>query len=727
MSSPLASLRAPRLFATVIVPALAAVLVTATLLAAVLLVSTGRSDRLAAARQHRIASAAIREATAEVFSDQQASAVWDDAIINIRETPIDLRWIDNNLGVWFHTRNRHDEVYILDEKDRPIYAMQAGRRTSPATFGRVRPRLEPLVKAVRRELARGHARGQSPGTWDIQQVGGRPAIIAASAFVPETESVVQAPGREPMYISIRYMDRNFVNALAERYELDTARFVAGRASPSFVVLRNRSGAVVGSIVWDPFVPGAQIAQRMLPAILAALIAFGTLVAWLLHVNLRSRRRLVTAHGESQWLAEHDILTGAPNRGSFQARLDEALARQEPDELLAVAFLDLDRFKIVNDALGHAAGDELICQFCERVRQLLPPGGVVGRVGGDEFAIFIENTTIEQIESLCARVLEAVQSPFLVGDGRAHVGVSIGIAVSQAAGTDRTELLRNADLALYRAKEDGRNRYRLFSKDMSDSLQLRNKLEADLRQALATGQGLELSYQPILGLASGTTAGFEALVRWDHPVRGRLHPSEFVPIAEDSGLIAPLGEWVLRHACETAARFRDRFFAINVSPVQFRSMDLAATFVAIVREAGADPSRIQLEITERVLLEEDERIKRTLAELRACGFTIALDDFGIGYSSLGYLNSFKVDKIKIDQSFVRSLDANVDSAAIISSVLTLGRAMGLTVAAEGVESKWQLDLLRTAGCDEVQGYLIAAPFEPERIADFLDRDARSIAA
>jgi diguanylate cyclase (GGDEF)-like protein len=727
MPAILGQLRAPKIWAAVVVPALAAVLVSAALLAAVLSVSTSRSDRLAVTRQHDRATEAVREAVTAVFEDQQASAVWDDAVLKVRGRPLDLVWLDSNLGVWFHTRNRHDEVYMLDEHDRPLYAMQHGYRTAPATFDRIGASIHPVIAEVRRQLLAGHALAKSPGSWDIQFVNDRPAIVAVSAFVPETTRVPDLPGEEALYISVRYIDTDFLGRLATSYGIDNARFVRGPAGASFLAVRNRKGELVGSIVWDPFTPGAQVAENMMPAILLALFGIGALVSWLLYLNLRGRQRLVAAHSESHWLASHDILTGVPNRAFFQAKLDQALKRQARPETLAVVFLDLDRFKIVNDAWGHAAGDQLICEFCVRVQQLLPPSGVVARVGGDEFAVFLEDTTVEQVESFCGKALEAVLRPFRVGDGQAHIGVSIGIAISGAPGTDRTEILRKADIALYRAKEEGRNRYRMFNQDMSDSLQMRNKLEADMRLALIEGEGLELDYQPILSIDSGAPVGFEALVRWVHPVRGLLHPNEFVAIAEDSGLIAQLGEWVLRRACQTAARFPDRFFAINVSPVQFRSVGLAAGFLAIVHDTGADPSQIQLEITERVLLEEDERIKATLAELRACGFTIALDDFGIGYSSLGYLNSFKVDKIKIDQSFVRSLDANVDSAAIISSVLALGRAMGLTVAAEGVESKAQLDLLRVAGCDEVQGYLIAAPFAEGRIADFLTSNISSLAA
>jgi EAL domain-containing protein (putative c-di-GMP-specific phosphodiesterase class I) len=299
-----------------------------------------------------------------------------------------------------------------------------------------------------------------------------------------------------------------------------------------------------------------------------------------------------------------------------------------------------------------------------------------------------------------------------------VGTSIGLVLAPEAGTDRSELLRKADIALYRAKSEGRNCYRVFTPEMDETVNLRRIIEEELRIALATGEGLEVAYQPQIAMSGNSIVGVEALARWRHPARGYIPPSQFIPVAEQTGLIVQLGEWVLRQACLASQRWPDLFVSVNLSPVQFRSCDFANHVISIVRECGADPCRIELEVTESVLLDEECGTAGALRALRSAGFRIALDDFGTGYSSLGYLHRFEVDKIKIDRSFTQSLGQGTKAAAVIKAIVSLGHAMSLTVTAEGVETEIQKNFLRTAGCNEMQGFLFSKALSQEQITRLL---------
>jgi predicted signal transduction protein with EAL and GGDEF domain len=340
------------------------------------------------------------------------------------------------------------------------------------------------------------------------------------------------------------------------------------------------------------------------------------------------------------------------------------------------------------------------------------------LGGDEFAVVqTSEAGSDAPQALCERILAASTQPYDVLCNQVFVGVSIGLVLAPEAGLDRIELLRKADIALYRAKGEGRNCYRLFTPEMDETINVSRVIEEDLRAALATGEGLEVAYQPQIS-QDGSVVGVEALARWRHPTRGYIQPSQFIPVAEQTGLIVPLGEWILRQACLASGRWPDLFVSVNLSPVQFRSGDFASHLIAIVRECGGQPQRIELEVTEGVLLEEDGRTTDALRRLREAGFRIALDDFGTGYSSLGYLHRFEVDKIKIDRSFTQSLGKGGKAAAVVKAIVALGHAMSITVTAEGVETETQRNFLDTAGCNEMQGFLFSKAVSEEQIMRLL---------
>ena len=422
---------------------------------------------------------------------------------------------------------------------------------------------------------------------------------------------------------------------------------------------------------------------------------------------------ITERRQSQetisFLARHDQLTKLPNRVLFRERMDAAAATLGHGARHAVLCLDLDHFKAVNDTLGHAHGDRLLCQVAERLTACVRGGDVVARLGGDEFAIIqAELERPEHAGELAQRVVDALAQPFDLGGHQVSIGASVGIALAPDDGELAETLLKNADTALYRAKLEGRGNYRSFEPEMDARLQARRAMELDLRRALAA-QEFELYYQPLVDTSAQRVVSFEALLRWFHPKTGMVSPADFIPLAEETGLVVGIGEWVLRTACREAARWPDSVkVAVNVSPLQFKDPRLVDIVSEALAESGLSPHRLELEITESVLLQNNAATLGVLHRLRGLGARISMDDFGTGYSSLSYLRSFPFDKIKIDQSFVRDLSSSADSAAIVRAIAGLGGSLGMRTTAEGVETEDQLARLRAAGCTEVQGYLFSRP-------------------
>ena len=428
-----------------------------------------------------------------------------------------------------------------------------------------------------------------------------------------------------------------------------------------------------------------------------------------------------AQAKISHMARHDALTNLPNRVLFHEQLERGLRRAGSNDQLAVLCLDLDHFKDINDSLGHPIGDALLKEVGRRLKATVGEHDTVARLGGDEFAV-VQIGRSEEAEArvLAGRLVEVISAPYEIDDHQIVIGVSIGISLSPQDGTNPDELLKNADLALYRAKADGRGTYRFFETGMDARAQARRLLEMDLRAALQRDE-FQVYYQPIRDVASDRVVVFEALLRWNHPHRGLISPINFIPLAEETGLIVQLGEFVLRSACADAATWPDDVdVAVNLSPVQFKSPNLIAIVNEALEASGLAARRLELEITESVLLQNSETTLTTLHELRGMGVRISLDDFGTGYSSLSYLRSFPFDKIKIDRSFVSELATRQDSMAIIRAVTGLGRSLGIVTTAEGVENDAQLDLLRREGCTQAQGYLFSMPRPASDVALMLDR-------
>jgi diguanylate cyclase (GGDEF)-like protein len=418
----------------------------------------------------------------------------------------------------------------------------------------------------------------------------------------------------------------------------------------------------------------------------------------------------------EYMAHHDSLTDLANRVLLNERLEHALGhRIHREEIVAVHHLDLDQFKAVNDTFGHLAGDKLLKIVAGRLRGLVRESDTIARMGGDEFVI-VQGPIRDPADatSLAQRIIALISEPYEIDGHQAVIGASIGIAVGPGDGLRPDRLLRNADLALYRAKGDGRGTFRFFEPAMDLQMQTRRIMEQDLRKAVAAGE-FELHYQPVVNLASNEISGFEALIRWNHPEKGMVAPAAFIPLAEETGFIVPIGEWVIRQACATAAQWPgDLHVAVNISAVQFRSPGLMQVIVGALATSGLHPTRLEIEITETVLLQNKETTLALLHQLRALGIRIAMDDFGTGYSSLTYLQCFPFDKIKIDRSFVKDITENTGSLNIVRAVAALANGMGMTATAEGVETSEQLAKITSEGCTEMQGYLFSRPLPAAEI-------------
>ena len=418
---------------------------------------------------------------------------------------------------------------------------------------------------------------------------------------------------------------------------------------------------------------------------------------------------VQAREQIRFLGSHDGLTGLPNRMLLGERIADALARTRQDGMFCVQYLDLDHFKSVNDTHGHSIGDLLLKQVVDRLSQCLRDTDTLARLGGDEFIIVQSDlATTEDADILAQRLVAAISEPFDLEGRQVYLGVSVGVAVSPNDGRTVDALLKNADMAMYRAKSEGRSTYRFFEPEMDARLQERRALEIDVRRAIANGE-FELHYQSQVNAQTDEIMSCEALLRWNSPSRGLVAPIEFIPVAEATGLIVPLGAWVIRQACRDAVGWPKTVgVAVNLSSAQFKGLALVQTVIAALDESGLSPTRLELEITESVLLADNEHTLATLKQLRSLGVRIAMDDFGTGYSSLSYLRSFPFDKIKIDRSFVKDLGDREDSLAIVKAVAGLGAALGMATTAEGVETAEQLRHIREQGCTEVQGYLFGRP-------------------
>jgi len=681
-------------------------------------------------RQHLFATSALADGLAQLPVQQTSSTAWDEAVRRVNAG--DAAWMSDNLTVWMETYFGHDEDYVLAPDGKPVQVGKGGKLVDLASVAADFETIRPLVAALRAKMQATSA-GQADstdavtglGTENVLMLEGGPAMVSVKPIVPNTPALTQAAGTEYLHVAVQNVDRTLIDGIAAKFALSDAR-VETAPQESFwwtsVPVLDNAGHPKGYVVWRRDRPGIALIEQASPAFaITGLIGLGLLGLMLRRLR-RSSIQLQASQARAQFLAFHDTLTGLPNRALLEDRFDRALAQARRDNTkVALICLDLDRFKNINDTLGHPAGDALVRQVGCRLTAAVRDGDTVARLGGDEFAILQVSLRDEQeAERLAERLLKELAVPFDLAGDEAAITASIGIALSHGESSTRDDMLRKADIALYEAKSQGRARYQLFAGDMDDLVRQRRAIERDLRAALTAGDEIHVAYQPIFDTNGDQLLGAEALARWSHPVHGPLSPQLFVSIAEERGLIEPLGEYVLRQACSFAAAHDLPWIAVNVSPIQFRNEQFVERVAAILAETGLAPNRLQIEITEGVLLQSAGTADRLIAALRHKGILVALDDFGTGYSSMSYLRRYGVDKLKIDRSFIQELGVSADAEAIVSAMVSLGRALDMRVVAEGVETSEQRDQLSAIGCHELQGFLLSRPLPPPELAALLHR-------
>ena len=516
------------------------------------------------------------------------------------------------------------------------------------------------------------------------------------------------------------------------------RIEAPTSSPEQVQSILTDISAINEKLWgieDQFVDALSEASRMTYQLLQAIMLAATpgflILGTVLSMRIIQQRK--RADDRVQYIAFHDDLTSLPNRLMLNQRLNQAISRhRRAGSQLAILFMGLDRFKVINDSLGHEVGDLLLCQVADRLRAQSREGDTVARMGGDEFVVLIENSeNLKDISACAHRLFEKLSAPYLLGKKDCHVTLSIGISVFPSDGNDSQALLKAADVAMYRAKETGRNNYQYYLPSMNVHTLERLELESDLSHALERGEFL-LHYQPKVEIATGLIIGTEALLRWNHPIRGLVSPGDFIPLAEETGLIVPIGEWVLATACSQNKIWQEQGLknlgiAVNLSARQFADSNLLPKLTRIIHSSGLDPSSLELEITESVVMSHAECAVTVLERLKSIGVRIAIDDFGTGYSSLGYLKRFPIDTIKVDRSFILDIPGDTGDTKIAKAIIAMAHALRLKVVAEGVENAEQLNFLRAQRCDAVQGYFLFRPLPADQVADILKINRLSRAA
>jgi len=699
--------------------------------------STRRADEVALDQERNLFAQAIDQHRTRVLRDVESIATSDNAVLRLR-IGFDWEWVHNRVAMRLRDYFEHNNVFAVDASDRVVYAMAGRSSVDPGWFGSAIDDLAPVIDAIRGRSSPLKPGAVEPALYDpaigverpirtarVQQFMGRPAIVVAVAVGSGSRANILPDRLPPILLTVTYLHDRFLELISKHLELPHLRLIDGNptsSSDNIFELLDESGQLIARFAWTPKRPGAEIVRNVIPFLGIALIGFIILAMFVLR-NMRHTAAAIAA-GEDQLrhLALHDPLSGLPNRTYFGERLAELVADVgRTSRTAAVLSIDLDRFKDVNDTLGHLIGDALIRAVAQRLGRLLRSDDLVARLGGDEFAVITTAVPDAELQKLGERIVDGLRAPYAIMGHTIVVGASIGITSLDHRSKEVADVMRRADVALYRAKNDGRNRACIYDANMDADLRERKQMERDLHDAIEYND-LQLAFQPLVNPSGEVMLGVEALCRWQHPTRGDVPPATFIPIAEHSELIIPLGEWVLRQACIEAKAWPGLMLAVNVSPLQFRRPDFPQVVARILEETGFDAGRLELEITESTLLGNVEDAEAAMREIKALGVHFALDDFGTGYSSLLYLRSFPFDKLKIDRSFVRNIEGAADSAAIVHAVVSLGRGLGMKVTAEGVETAGQHLFLRAAGVHSLQGFRFGRPCAASEIADRLARQS-----
>jgi len=707
---------------------------------------------------------------------------WDDSVVhsqtpdfldprmlpaaynNNQPTTADTIWLDRQMGHYAWATYNADKSFLMRSDGLLMRAWVDGHPTGDHAYQALRGPIRQLMATA---MLPGHLNSQQTGMarlgtvddagfhmeWPVDHAGTiltrwAGGLVRTSRGIEIITVASVTPGHEPTLVTrppawfamTQPLDP-LVMAQARRALLlpdlgvilrskgDAAQAPAGK---NLIALEGVDGQPIGWIGWGAKSPGSSILHSASPMLWTWILLFPCVLIGggvVLRGSWRTTRELVANEAQARHNALHDAMSGLPNRVHYMQRLRDELAAVVSGDArgdVFVGYIDLDAFKLVNDTLGHHVGDELVRQVALRLRGILPPSDFIARFGGDEFVVLRRGEGGRAMANqIGAQIIHSMDEPFTIAGNAISATCSCGISWGPAQSEDPGELLRRADIALYRAKQRGRGRYRCFTPDMDASVKLRLELETELRRAIARDE-LSMAYQPIVAFAGGhgdgnkpLITGVEALLRWNHPERGAIRPDLFVPVAEQGGLMIALGNWVLRHVFTECSTWPACDISVNLSPIQLMAGGFVKTIAAIVDETGMDPYRVVLEITEGVMLDRSEHVLRVLGQLTEMGFRIALDDFGSGYSSLSYLRQFEFERIKIDRSFISNIEGDADAQAILCAIASLGHSLRMKVVAEGVETEAQGAVVRAAGCELIQGFLYWRPMPAADVLPLLD--------
>jgi len=656
----------------------------------------------------------------KTFQDQLGAtlndyAAWDDAAVNVY-APDGMAWTVSNYGEMSANSSLFDMAIVVDDEKKSVMAYRDGK-----------PMEEPLTDVFAPSLWTLFDKVKAAGPADNPEATGfvttkRGIAVVGVALVREKSGALDAPAGQHRYLVFaRHLDDDKISALGQTYVISGLTLAPPTFEADyFVPIVDPAGAVLGKLVWTSRSPGDIGYAQVRPMVIQALGLVGLFFVVLLVIGWLAGRRLKAEENSAREETLRDRLSGLSNRDGLGLAIDRFVieARQAKRNVL-ILYLDLDGFKEVNDSYGHGTGDQLIRAVAAGLEVLIPQGAVLARVGGDEFAIaFLSDSENGAALQLAEQILDFLADPLEIARRIVVVGASIGIASSLSGAIEREELVRRADLAMYKAKEAGRARMTLYDPSMDADREERNALELDLRIAIESGD-LTLAYQPLIDASTHALTGVEALVRWNRPGHGPVSPELFIPIAETSGLIESLGLFVLRKACETAKQWPELNMSVNVSPGQFRNPAFTDYVRYVLKQTEIEAGRITLEITEGYMIQNPQRTRQSIERLKGLGVKVALDDFGSGFSSIGYLRQFGFDRIKIDRSLVMGVSEDRRQREMLQATVALARSLDIPVTAEGIETEEQAIAMRLFGCDCLQGYLFGKPMTSDLITEMLD--------
>ncbi|PVB61097.1 bifunctional diguanylate cyclase/phosphodiesterase [Labrenzia sp. 011] len=694
------------------------------------------SDRNAEQSQHTLIAGAMQLSQNYLVKQQTGVVIWEEAYHVVNQPTPNESWIYNNMTHWLY-QNHGFTKSILFDRECDVMNLYARDHTRTWATEDLMDDLQPAVAKVRARYISSMKKTPSglyrfaPEYSDTRRsiaetgvvsIGGRPHLFTAAAVVPQILSISKNRRPPVTLVSLVPLEGEKLNDIAEMSRLNgfvltdspTTRAGAGR-----YLLHSPRGRNIGAIGWNTKLPGSQMLNRITPFLALAAFMITMVVIAVIIFTRQMTKRLARSEAKAVHTARHDALSGLPNRTSFHALLTDSLQKGTgTSRNTAVVYIDLDHFKDINDTLGHSAGDMVIVAVAQRLKRVIPDTGIVARISGDEFAMVIRDCESDEwLEYILDQVQDEIGRPIMIGRRELFASLSMGVAVAPRDGDDPDELLRKADIALYDAKANGRSRRSFFEAHMEHHVQSRDRMSRELRLALQNDE-LDLAYQPQCDTGGRRIVSVEVLARWTKDDGTVVSPSQFIPVAEETGLINELGIWVLNKACAKAHDWPGMIVAVNVSPNQFKHPRFVEKVMAILAANNLPPQRLEIEVTESVFAGRNDSVLKALRRLKNLGVKVALDDFGSGYSSLSYLRRFPFDTLKIDRDFLSGMNGNAEAEAILVSIIQLGKALGMTIVAEGIETVEQLRFLQMHECHRMQGYYISRPLSDAGLAEFL---------